>query len=88
MKKLVQSTNGLADTVSAETTVLAKQISEKTTVLEENKLVLFAGFEDTTALEDKKGLTIFSAIAVVCCTRFLQNYLCAYNVDSSYFIAV
>ena len=40
---------------------------QKTTVLEENKLVLFSGFEDTTALEDKKGLTVFSAKPVVHC---------------------
>ena len=42
------------------------------TVLEENKLVLFTGFEDTTALEDKKSLTVFSALAVICCIRFFQ----------------
>ena len=35
------------------------QINEKTTVLEENEPVLFTGLEDTTALEDKKGLTVF-----------------------------
>ena len=40
----------------------------KKTVLEENKLVLFTGFEDTTALEDKKGLTVFSAKPVVHCS--------------------
>ena len=38
------------------------------TVLEEIELGLFTGFEDPTALEDKKSLTVFSAIAVVCCT--------------------
>ena len=64
----IQSTTGLADMGLAETTVLAEKISEKTTVLEENKLVLFTGFEDTTALEDKKGLTVFSAKPVVHCT--------------------
>jgi len=32
------------------------------------ELDLFTGFEDTTALEDKKSLTIFSAMAVVGCT--------------------
>ena len=34
----------------------------------EIELGLFTGFEDMTALEDKKSLTVFSAIAVVCCT--------------------
>ena len=29
------------------------------TVLEEIELDLFTGFEDTTALEDKKSLTVF-----------------------------
>ena len=29
------------------------------TVLEENEQVLFTGFDDTTTLEDKKGLTVF-----------------------------
>ena len=41
------------------------QIIWKTTVLEEIELHLFIGFEDTTALEDKKSPTVFSAIAVV-----------------------
>ena len=54
----------------AETTTIEDKLSEKTTVLEEIELDLFTGFEDTTALEDKKSLTVFSAIAVVCCTRF------------------
>ena len=36
-------------------------------ILEEIWLVLFICFEDTTASEDKKGLSVFSAIAVVCC---------------------
>ena len=35
------------------------QIIQKTTVLEEIELGLFTGFEDTTALEDKKSLTVF-----------------------------
>ena len=48
-------------------------MSEKTTVLEEIELGLFTGFEDTTALEDKKSLTVFSAIAVVGCT-YLSPY--------------
>ena len=30
-----------------------------TTVLEEIELDLFTGFEDTTALDDKKSLTVF-----------------------------
>ena len=46
----------------------------KYTVLEENKLVLFTAFEDTTALEDKKGLTVFSAKPVVHCTMI--SFLC------------
>ena len=33
-------------------------------------LLLFTGFEDTTALQDKKGLTIFSAKLVVDCTTY------------------
>ena len=41
------------------------KLSEKTTVLEEIELGLFTGFEDTTALEDKKGQTVFSAKAFV-----------------------
>ena len=41
------------------------------TVLEEIELGLFTCFEDTTALEDKKGLTVFSAKSVVDCTYFL-----------------
>ena len=44
------------------------QIIQKTTILEENEPVLFTGLEDTTALEDKKGLTVFSAKPVVDCT--------------------
>ena len=35
------------------------------TVLEEKQVVLFTGFEHKTALEDKKGLTGFSAKPVV-----------------------
>ena len=46
-------------------TTIEDRLSEKTTVLEEIELDLFTGFEDTTALEDKKSLTVFSAIAVV-----------------------
>ena len=40
------------------------QIIQKKTVLEENEPFLFTGLEDTTALEDKKGLTVFSAKSV------------------------
>ena len=35
------------------------QIIQKMTVLEEIELCKFTGFEDTTALEDKKSLTVF-----------------------------
>ena len=48
-----QATTGLADTV------LADKLSEKMTILEEIWLVLFTGFEDTTASGDKKDLTVF-----------------------------
>ena len=57
----------IAETTIAETTTIEDKLSEKTTVLEEIELGLFTGFEDTTALEDKKSLTVFSAIAVVGC---------------------
>ena len=70
---VVQWTTGLADTVLAETTILADKSYEKTTVLEENEPVLFTGLEDTTALKDKKGLTVFSAKPVVHCTAFVFN---------------
>ena len=53
---------------SAEIGPTEDKLSKKTTVLEEIELDLFIGFEDTTALEDKKSLTVFSAIAVVGCT--------------------
>ena len=43
----------------AETTTIEDKLSEKTTVLEEIELGLFTGFEDTTALKDKKSLTVF-----------------------------
>ena len=56
---IVRAKTGLADTVLAETTSLADKLSEKMTVLEENLLLLVYGFEDTTALGDKKGLTVF-----------------------------
>ena len=54
-------------TTIAGTTIGGQIIQKKTTILEEIELCLFTGFEDTTALEDKKSLTVFSAIAVVCC---------------------
>ena len=47
-------TTGIANTVLAKTTGLADRLSEKTTIIEENYLVLFNGFEDITALEDKR----------------------------------
>ena len=47
----------------------SRQIIQKTTFLEENEPVLFTGLEDTTALEDKKGLTVFSAKPVVHCSN-------------------
>ena len=50
---VLQATTGLADTV------LADKLSKKRTVLEEKLLVLYTGFEDTTAWEDKIGLTVF-----------------------------
>ena len=46
------------------------QIIRKNFLLEEIELCLFNGFEDTTALEDKKCLTVFSAIAVVGCNYY------------------
>ena len=46
-------------TTIAETTTIEDKLSEQTTVLEEIELGLFTGFEDTTALEDKKSLTVF-----------------------------
>ena len=67
MSPNIQQTTAIAATTIAETTTIEDKLSEKTTVLEEIELGLFTGFEDTTALEDKKSLTVFSAIAVVCC---------------------
>ena len=64
---LIQQTTAIAETTIAETTTIKDKFFEKKTVLEENELGLFTGFEDTIASEDKKGLTVFSAIAVVCC---------------------
>ena len=55
----IQQTTAIAETTIAETTTIEDKLSEKTTVLEEIELGLFTGFEDTTALEDKKSLTVF-----------------------------
>ena len=52
------------------------KLSGKSTILEEIEPGLFTGFEDITALEDKKGLTVFSAIAVVCCIMKLKANFC------------
>ena len=70
----VQQTTAIAETTIAETTTIEDKLSEKTTILEEIELGLFTDFEDTTALEDKKSLTVFSAIEVVGCT-ILQGVL-------------
>ena len=56
---IVQQTTAIAETTKAETTTIEDKLSEKLTVLEEIELGLFTGFEDTTALEDKKSLTVF-----------------------------
>ena len=63
----VQQTTATAETIIAETTTLEDKLYKKATVLEDIEQGLFTGFEDMTSLEDKKGLTVFSAIAVVCC---------------------
>ena len=69
-------------TTIAETTTIEDKLFEKNTVLEEIELGLFTGFEDTTTLEDKKSMTVFSAIAVVRCivqkreiSHFFGKYL-------------
>ena len=49
------------------------QIIRKTTVVEEIELGLLTGLEETIAVEDKKSLTGFSAIAVVCCILKIDN---------------
>ena len=49
----------IAETTIAETTTIEDKLSEKTTVLKEIELGLFTGFEDMTALKDKKSLTVF-----------------------------
>ena len=65
----IQHPTAIAETTIAETTTTEDKLSEKTNVLKEIELDLFTGFADATALEDQKSLTVFSAIAVVCCTR-------------------
>ena len=56
-----------------------RQSIQKTTILEENELDLLYGFKDTTALEDKKGLTVFplnSSLTVLgesCFAPFLSS---------------
>ena len=55
----IQHPTAIAETTIAETTTIEDKLSEKTTVLEEIELGLFTGFEDSTALEDKKSLTVF-----------------------------
>ena len=50
---------GIRETVLAETSGFADKLSGKMPILEEKWLVLFTGFEDTTALEDKKGVTVY-----------------------------
>ena len=57
---LIQATTGLADTVLAETAGLAVKLSKKNNHYRGKLASLFTGFEDTTCLEDKKDLTIFS----------------------------
>ena len=69
----IQQTTAIAETTIAETTTIDDKLFEKTTVLEKIELGLFTGFEDATALEDKKSLTVFSAIVVVCCTSLLSK---------------
>ena len=71
---LVQHPTAIAETTIAETTNIEDKLSEKMTVLEGIKLNVFTGFEDTTALEDKKILTFLSAIAVVGCIVFVQFF--------------
>ena len=49
----------IAETTTAGNNHYRGQIIQKTTVLEEIELGLFTGFEDMTALKDKKSLTVF-----------------------------
>ena len=55
----IQHLTAIAETTIAETTTVEDKLSEKTSLLKEIELGLFTGFEDTTALEDKKSLTVF-----------------------------
>ena len=59
-QQLVQQTTAIAATNIAETTTTEDKLSEKPTFLEEIELRLFNGFEDTTALEDKKSFFRYS----------------------------
>ena len=72
----------LAATTIAETTTIKDKLSEKTIVVEEIKLGLFNGFEDATALEDKKSLTVFSAIGV-CIHDYVSNSPAVNGMSSS-----
>ena len=63
----IQHPTAIAETTIAETTTIKDKLFKETTVLEEIELDLFTGFEDMTALEDKKCMTVFSATAVVGC---------------------
>ena len=65
---IAQLIHNIAETIIAVTTTIEDNLSHKTNVLYEIELGLITIFEDTTALEDKRSLTVFSAIAVVCCT--------------------
>ena len=53
------------------------QIVQKKNNLDEKQLVLFTGFEDMTALEDKKGLNVFplNRSLTVFCLRSQQNLI-------------
>ena len=51
------------------------------TILEGKWIVLFTSFEDTTALEDKKGLTIFSTKPVVDCTMVVSVGMSFLNIN-------
>ena len=69
----LQQTTAIAETTIAETTTIEDKLSENTTALEEIEPGLFTGFKDATALEDKKSLTVFSAIVVVRCTMCISS---------------
>ena len=66
--KLYNTVKSLYNTVNDR---FSGHIVPKTTILKEKQLVLFTGFEDMTALEDKKGRTVFSAKPVVDCIYLL-----------------